>query len=421
MSLDSSTLDTLAIAAAGVAVVSLVLAFVAVLRIGALKRSLLVLQGGPRRTARCSPRSTGTSAPSRTCGARCGASSPAWPPYATTSPSPCVHVAVIRYDAFKDMGGRMSFSAALLDDQGDGVVITAINGRSETRAYAKGIKNGQSDNPLSPEGGPGDQPRGPGPQGQGQAGRLMRTAVVTGAMSGLGRASAARLAADGVRVVGLDITPGADLVVDVTDADAVRAAAHELGPVDILINSAGIIGPNLPLWEISPAAWATTFAVNVTGIFNTCSAFVPAMREAGWGRIVNFASMAGKDGNPNLSALLGLQGCGHRPDQVPRQGARDKRRAGQCDRAGRHRHPMNDATAPEVLAPHHQPDPDEAGRPGRRGRRAGGLARLGQADVLHGCGLRHQRRPGDLLRRAPSVIVIRPATQGEWLSRPTSV
>jgi hypothetical protein len=61
------------------------------------------------------------------------------------------HVAVIRYDAFSDMGGRMSFSAALLDDDGDGLVITAINGRSETRAYAKGIKTGQSDYQLSPE------------------------------------------------------------------------------------------------------------------------------------------------------------------------------------------------------------------------------------------------------------------------------
>ena len=130
----------------------------------------------------------------------------------------------------------------------------------------------------------------------------MRTAVVTGAMSGLGLATAVRLAADGVRVLGLDIAPGADLVVDVTDPDAVRAAAVAVGPVEILINSAGIIGPNLPLWEVEPSAWARTFAVNVTGIFNTCSAFVPAMREAGWGRIVNFASMAGKDGNPNLSA-----------------------------------------------------------------------------------------------------------------------
>jgi hypothetical protein len=61
------------------------------------------------------------------------------------------HVAVVRYDAFGDMGGRLSFSAALLDDAGDGLVLTSINGRSETRTYAKGVKAGESDHSLSPE------------------------------------------------------------------------------------------------------------------------------------------------------------------------------------------------------------------------------------------------------------------------------
>lgn len=61
------------------------------------------------------------------------------------------HIAVLRYDAFQDLGGRLSFSAALLDDGGDGLVLTSINGRTETRTYAKGIKNGQSIQPLSPE------------------------------------------------------------------------------------------------------------------------------------------------------------------------------------------------------------------------------------------------------------------------------
>lgn len=61
------------------------------------------------------------------------------------------HVAVVRYDAFNDMGGRMSFSAALLDDAGDGVVVSSINGRSETRTYAKGVKGGVSEAELSPE------------------------------------------------------------------------------------------------------------------------------------------------------------------------------------------------------------------------------------------------------------------------------
>jgi hypothetical protein len=61
------------------------------------------------------------------------------------------HIAVVRYDAFPDMGGRLSFSAALLDDAGDGLVLTSINGRSETRTYAKGVKGGGSELQLSPE------------------------------------------------------------------------------------------------------------------------------------------------------------------------------------------------------------------------------------------------------------------------------
>lgn len=131
---------------------------------------------------------------------------------------------------------------------------------------------------------------------------MARTAVITGGASGLGRASAVRLAKDGINVVTFDIADGADVVLDISDSAAVARAAGQVGPVDILINSAGIVGPNKPLWEIGDAEWAKTFAVNVNGTFNLCRTFVPGMRERGWGRIVNFASMAGKDGNPNMSA-----------------------------------------------------------------------------------------------------------------------
>ncbi len=131
---------------------------------------------------------------------------------------------------------------------------------------------------------------------------MTRTALVTGGASGLGKASARRLAADGIRVITLDLATTADFVVDVTDTRAVQEAMAEIGPVDIAINSAGIVGPNKPLWEIDDREWSRTFEVNVTGTFNICRAVVPSMIERGWGRIVNFASMAGKDGNPNLSA-----------------------------------------------------------------------------------------------------------------------
>ena len=136
-----------------------------------------------------------------------------------------------------------------------------------------------------------------------------RRAVVTGGTSGLGAAAATRLAQDGVAVVTVDISDHADVVLDVSDGAAVARAAAEIGPVDILVNSAGIVGPNKPLWEVEDDEWQATFAVNVAGTFHLCKAFVPGMRENGWGRIVNIASIAGKDGNPKLAAYSASKGA----------------------------------------------------------------------------------------------------------------
>lgn len=129
-----------------------------------------------------------------------------------------------------------------------------------------------------------------------------RTAVVTGGASGLGLAVAQRLRRDGLDVVTFDRQRGADFVVDVADSYAINSAAAQVGPVDVLVNSAGIVGPNKPLEDIADDEWQLTFSVNVTGTFNLCRAFAPGMKEREWGRIVNFSSMAGKDGNPNMSA-----------------------------------------------------------------------------------------------------------------------
>jgi 3-oxoacyl-[acyl-carrier protein] reductase len=129
-----------------------------------------------------------------------------------------------------------------------------------------------------------------------------RRALVTGGASGLGRACAQRLRSEDHEVITVDIADGADHLLDVTDDDAVHRLIAELGPIDILLNSAGIVGPNKPLWETTRAEWDATFAVNVHGTVALCRAVVPGMVTRGWGRIVNFASMAGKDGNPNLSA-----------------------------------------------------------------------------------------------------------------------
>jgi 2-dehydro-3-deoxy-L-rhamnonate dehydrogenase (NAD+) len=179
---------------------------------------------------------------------------------------------------------------------------------------------------------------------------MTRTAAITGGVSGLGLACAKRLAEDGVSVVTLDVAPGADVIVDVSDAAAVTAAAERIGPVDILINSAGIVGPNKPLWEIAGQEWAATFAVNVTGTFNLCRAFIPGMREKGWGRIVNFASMAGKDGNPNLSAYSASKAA---VIGLTKSLGKELATAGVLVNAVAPAviaTPMNDATSPAVLA-----------------------------------------------------------------------
>jgi 3-oxoacyl-[acyl-carrier protein] reductase len=125
---------------------------------------------------------------------------------------------------------------------------------------------------------------------------------VTGGCSGLGAACVTRLRADGIEVLTLDVSPEADIRVDITDTAAVEKAVLSAGPIDILVNSAGIVGPNKPLWEVNVEDWRRTFDVNVVGLFAVTKAVIPGMIERGCGRIVSMASMAGKDGNPNLSA-----------------------------------------------------------------------------------------------------------------------
>ena len=139
-----------------------------------------------------------------------------------------------------------------------------------------------------------------------------RTALVTGGASGLGAAAAERLRADGLTVIRLDIA-GGDVTADVTEEEALRRVADEVGPVDVLVNSAGIVGSNKPLLETTAEEWRRVLEINVLGTVNTMRTFIPGMRDRGWGRVVNIASIAGKDGNPNLSiysaskaAVIGL-------------------------------------------------------------------------------------------------------------------
>ena len=175
-----------------------------------------------------------------------------------------------------------------------------------------------------------------------------RTALVTGGASGLGAAAAERLRADGLTVTTLDLR-GADVTADVTDEAALRHLAAEIGRVDVLINSAGIVGPNEPLLETTSEQWRSVFEVNVLGTVNTMRAFIPGMVGRGWGRVVNFASMAGKDGNPNLSvysaskaAVIGLTKSAGK--ELATTGVLVNVIAPAVIAT-----PMNDATAPDVL------------------------------------------------------------------------
>jgi 3-oxoacyl-[acyl-carrier protein] reductase len=144
-----------------------------------------------------------------------------------------------------------------------------------------------------------------------------RVAIVTGGVSGIGLGIAERLHREGAKLALWDMDAKAlaahaarlnahTEVVDTTDAAAVQRAADAtaaaLGGIDIVIASAGITGPNGPVWEYPLDAWRRVIDVNLNGVYYTNRAVVPHMLKTGTGRIVNIASIAGKEGNPNASA-----------------------------------------------------------------------------------------------------------------------
>ena len=148
-----------------------------------------------------------------------------------------------------------------------------------------------------------------------------RVAAVTGGAQGIGRAVVERFLASGAAVAIWDrddelaemtaselvgMGPIAAFEVDVTDLAAVERARDATIDVykriDILVNNAGISGPNVPTWEYPKRAWDEVIAINLSGPFHCCRAIVPGMIAQNYGRIVNVASIAGKEGNPNAPA-----------------------------------------------------------------------------------------------------------------------
>jgi 2-dehydro-3-deoxy-L-rhamnonate dehydrogenase (NAD+) len=147
-----------------------------------------------------------------------------------------------------------------------------------------------------------------------------RVAVITGGAQGIGYAVAERMLRSGAAVALWDINQAqlatartalatlgkvATEVVELTDESAVEAATQatlmKLGRIDALVNSAGITGGNGTTWELAPGVWRRVIEVNLVGCYLTCRSVVPHMIKAGYGRIVNIASVAGKEGNPNAS------------------------------------------------------------------------------------------------------------------------
>lgn len=142
-----------------------------------------------------------------------------------------------------------------------------------------------------------------------------QVAVVTGSGQGIGEGITRRLASAGARVAVLDLkrdlaqsvaaaVGGVAVECDVSSpssvGEALQRVAHDLGPVDILVNNAGIAGRTLPLWELNEHDLDSVYAVNVRGVFLTCKAVIQGMLERRYGRILNVASIAGKEGNPTL-------------------------------------------------------------------------------------------------------------------------
>jgi 3-oxoacyl-[acyl-carrier protein] reductase len=147
-----------------------------------------------------------------------------------------------------------------------------------------------------------------------------RVAIVTGGAQGIGQAISRRFMRSGASVLLWDRNAAqlqqaqaemaalgtvSTRVVELTDeaavAQAAAAAVAAHGRIDILVNNAGITGGNAPTWELAPAVWRETLEINLVAPYLTCRAIVPHMIERGYGRIVNIASVAGKEGNPNAS------------------------------------------------------------------------------------------------------------------------
>ena len=236
-----------------------------------------------------------------------------------------------------------------------------------------------------------------------------RTAIVTGGVSGIGAGIASRLAAEGATLSLWDMDQAGlaragnhhTVTLDVTNAEAVQQAAETtagaLGKIDILVTSAGVTGPNHMTWDYPVAAWDRVIDINLNGVFYTCRAVVPLMRANGYGRIVNIASIAGKEGNPNAAAYSASKaGVIGLTKSLGKELAATEIRVN-CVTPAAVKTPAvrsDDAAADRLDAVE---DPGRAVWRNRRGRVAGPVAGQRGMQFFHGRRVRHLGRPGDVL------------------------
>ena len=234
-------------------------------------------------------------------------------------------------------------------------------------------------------------------------------ALVTGGASGIGAATAQRLLAEGARVASLDLDGDGtgrrarargrrlELVRDVEDG--VAAVREELGPIDVLVCSAGIPGASLSTVNVADDEWKRVLAINADGVFYCNRAVLPGMVERGYGRIVNVASIAGKEGNPMAAAYSASKAA---VIALTKSIGKDVAGTGvlvNCIAPAVIETPILDGHLPATHRVHGRADPDGAHGRAARGRRARLLARERGVLVLDGRHVRHLRRPGRLLMR----------------------
>ena len=256
-----------------------------------------------------------------------------------------------------------------------------------------------------------------------------RNAIVTGGAQGIGRAIAERLLGSGAAVALWD--QDAELlaetaqeladhgevstaVVDVTDAEAVAgafaSAVDRHGAADIMVNNAGIAGPTMPSWEYPLDEWRSVVDVDLNGVYYCCRAALPHMRERDYGRIVNVASIAGKEGNPNAAAYSAAKAGVIALTKSLAKGDRGQEHRGELHHPRRGEDPD---LRSDLADPHRLHALEDPARPVPRPRRGGGHGRVdglrGEL-VHHRRGVRPERRSGDVLAAASNMIDPQPCS-----------